>query len=41
VLADDAPFEDPHEVTDAMIDAFNQIRIAAELSTEVASRPSE
>jgi diacylglycerol O-acyltransferase len=41
VLADDATFSDPHEVTDAMVDAFDQIRIAAELSTEVASRPKE
>ena len=41
VLADDATFGDPREVTDAMVDAFDQIRIAAELSTEVASRATE
>jgi diacylglycerol O-acyltransferase len=41
VLADDATFGDPREVTDAMVGAFDQIRIAAELSTEVASRATE
>lgn len=34
VLADDATFGDPHEVTDAMVDAFTRIRQAAELPAE-------
>jgi diacylglycerol O-acyltransferase / wax synthase len=34
VLADDATFGDPHEVTDAMVDAFALIRQAAELHAE-------
>jgi diacylglycerol O-acyltransferase len=34
VLADDVTFEDPHEVTDAMVDAFSLIR-------EAAGRPAE
>jgi diacylglycerol O-acyltransferase / wax synthase len=35
VLADDATVKDPHEVTDAMVDAFVQIRHAAGLPAEV------
>jgi WS/DGAT/MGAT family acyltransferase len=35
VLADDATVEDPHEVTDAMIRAFIEIRTAAGLSAEL------
>ena len=35
VLADDATVGDPHEVTDAMVDAFVQIRHAAGLPAEV------
>jgi diacylglycerol O-acyltransferase len=35
VLADDATFEDPHEVTDAMIDAFALIGQAAGLRAKV------
>ncbi|OBI76521.1 wax ester/triacylglycerol synthase family O-acyltransferase [Mycobacterium sp. E740] len=35
VLSDGATLEDPHELTDAMIDAFVEIRRAAGLSTEL------
>jgi diacylglycerol O-acyltransferase len=35
VLADDATFGDPHEVTDAMVDAFSLIRQAAGMPAEV------
>ena len=35
VLADDATFDDPHEVTDAMVDAFSLIRQAAGMPAEV------
>jgi diacylglycerol O-acyltransferase len=35
VLSDGATLEDPHELTDAMIEAFVEIRRAAELSTEL------
>jgi diacylglycerol O-acyltransferase / wax synthase len=35
VLADDATFDDPHEVTDAMVDAFAFIRRAAGMPAEV------
>jgi len=31
VLADDVTFDDPHEVTDAMVEAFGRIRLAAGL----------
>jgi diacylglycerol O-acyltransferase / wax synthase len=37
VLADDATFGDPHEMTDAMVDAFSLIRQAAGLPAEVTS----
>jgi diacylglycerol O-acyltransferase / wax synthase len=37
VLADDATFTDPHEVTDAMVDAFALIRHAAGRPAEVTS----
>jgi diacylglycerol O-acyltransferase / wax synthase len=37
VLADDATFDDPHEVTDAMVDAFALIRQAAARTAAVAS----
>jgi hypothetical protein len=33
VLTDDLTLDDPHEATDAMIDAFTEIRIAAGLSS--------
>ena len=33
VIADDLTVDDPHEVTDAMVAAFVQIRSAAGLST--------
>jgi len=36
VLADDVTFADPHEVTDAMAEAFALIRRAAELPADVA-----
>lgn len=36
VLSDGATVEDPHELTEAMIAAFIEIRAAAELSTELA-----
>jgi diacylglycerol O-acyltransferase len=35
VLSDGATLEDPHELTDAMMDAFIEIRRAAELSAEL------
>jgi WS/DGAT/MGAT family acyltransferase len=35
VLTDDITLEDPHEATDAMIDAFVEIRSAAGLSTDL------
>jgi diacylglycerol O-acyltransferase len=35
VLADDATVQDPHEVTEAMIRAFTEIRIAAGLSAKL------
>jgi diacylglycerol O-acyltransferase / wax synthase len=35
VLTDDVTLEDPHEATDAMIDAFVEIRSAAGLSTDL------
>ena len=35
VLADDATFDDPHEVTEAMLDAFALIRHAAGMPAEV------
>jgi diacylglycerol O-acyltransferase len=35
VLADDATFDDPHEVTDAMVEAFALIRHAAGMPAEV------
>jgi diacylglycerol O-acyltransferase len=35
VLADDATFDDPHEVTEAMVDAFSLIRQAAGMPAEV------
>ena len=38
ILADDATFTDPHEVTDAMVDAFALIRQAAGLPTEAEPR---
>ncbi|WP_145010742.1 WS/DGAT/MGAT family O-acyltransferase [Mycobacterium marseillense] len=37
VLADDATFDDPHEVTDAMIEAFAFIRREAGMPAEVTS----
>jgi diacylglycerol O-acyltransferase len=36
VLADDVTFADPHEMTNAMVDAFGIIRKAAQLRTEAA-----
>ena len=38
ILADDVTFTDPHEVTDAMVDAFALIRQAAGLPTGTAPR---
>jgi diacylglycerol O-acyltransferase len=38
VLADDVTFNDPHEVTDAMLDAFGLIRQAAGKPAEVRPR---
>lgn len=35
VLADDITVEDPHEVTDAMVRAFTEIRVAAGLSRDL------
>ena len=35
VLTDDLTLDDPHEATDAMIDAFIEIRTAAGLSGEL------
>ncbi|OFJ52372.1 WS/DGAT/MGAT family O-acyltransferase [Mycolicibacterium grossiae] len=35
VLSDGSTLEDPHELTDAMVDAFVEIRAAAGLSTEL------
>jgi hypothetical protein len=35
VLTDDLTLDDPHEATDAMIDAFVEIRTAAGLSTDL------
>ena len=40
VLADDATFGDPHEVTDAMVDAFARIRLAASRPTADAKMPN-
>jgi diacylglycerol O-acyltransferase len=40
VLADDATFGDPHEVTDAMVDAFARIRQAASRPTADAKMPN-
>ena len=37
VLTDDLTLDDPHEATDAMIDAFVEIREAAGLSTDLTS----
>jgi hypothetical protein len=37
VLTDDRTLDDPHEATDAMIDAFTEIRDAAGLSTKLTS----
>jgi len=37
VLADDVTFDDPHEVTDAMVNAFAHIRQAAGLPIEMTS----
>ncbi|MFZ0904415.1 MAG: WS/DGAT domain-containing protein, partial [Mycobacterium sp.] len=37
VLADDATFDDPHEVTEAMVNAFALIRQTAERVAEVTS----
>jgi WS/DGAT/MGAT family acyltransferase len=37
VLTDDLTLDDPHEATDAMIDAFIEIRLAAGLSGELTS----
>jgi diacylglycerol O-acyltransferase len=39
VLADDVTFADPHEMTDAMVEAFGIIRQAAEIPTDAARRP--
>jgi diacylglycerol O-acyltransferase len=39
VLADDVTFSDPHEMTDAMVEAFGIIRHAAEMPTDAARRP--
>jgi diacylglycerol O-acyltransferase / wax synthase len=36
VLADDATFTEPHEVTDAMVDAFARIRQSAGLPADTA-----
>jgi diacylglycerol O-acyltransferase len=36
VITDGSTFEDPHEVTDAMLAAFSEIRVAAGLSGELA-----
>jgi hypothetical protein len=35
VLTDDITLDDPHEATDAMIDAFTEIRVAAGLSSDL------
>jgi diacylglycerol O-acyltransferase len=35
VLADDVTFDDPHELTEAMVDAFALIRQAAGRAVEV------
>lgn len=40
VLADDATFSDPHEVTEAMVDAFALIREAAGRAAEITGRSS-
>jgi diacylglycerol O-acyltransferase / wax synthase len=37
VLTDDVTLVDPHEATDAMIDAFTEIRRAAGLSEQLRS----
>jgi hypothetical protein len=37
VLTDDRTLDDPHEATDAMIDAFIEIRMAAGLSGQLTS----
>lgn len=37
VLTDDLTLDDPHEATDAMIDAFIEIRSAAKLSTDLTT----
>jgi len=37
VLTDDVTLDDPHEVTDAMLDAFIEIRTAAGLSADLTS----
>lgn len=37
VLTDDLTLDDPHEATDAMIDAFTEIRSAAGLSTDLTT----
>jgi hypothetical protein len=37
VLTDDVTFVDPHEATDAMIDAFTEIRRVAGLSDQLQS----
>ena len=36
VLADDVTFTDPHDVTDAMVDAFALIREAAARPADIA-----
>ena len=35
VLTDDRTLDDPHEATDAMIDAFNEIRNAAGITGDL------
>jgi len=34
VLTDDQTFNDPHEATDALVEAFGELRSAAGLSTQ-------
>jgi diacylglycerol O-acyltransferase / wax synthase len=40
VLTDDLTLDDPHEATDAMADAFNELRVSAGLPEELAEVPT-
>ncbi|OBF56276.1 diacylglycerol O-acyltransferase [Mycobacterium sp. 852002-50816_SCH5313054-b] len=40
VLTDDQTFDDPHEATDALVGAFDELRSAAEVSAQAASTES-